>query len=790
MCAGFVLLLVHLSAPAAQPAAIHDTAPDVQSSTSVPSASLVTGVIRDGAGGVVPGASVIVRSGNRDHRTVSGPDGRFAATADPSREVVLVVRAEGFAITTQSIAPGAPREDLALIVSPAHVVEAVTVTATRGAQRSGDVPASVHVLSRADIKQSSAVVADDLLRQIPTFSLFRRTSSLASHPTAQGVSLRGIGPSGVSRTLVLLDGVPFNDPFGGWVYWSRVPMESADRIEVVDGSSSSLYGNFAMGGVINVVTRPASRRAVEVKTQYGSRSSPKIDFRGSDVWGKLGVTIDGSVFDTDGYPIVRESERGRVDNNAAVMFANVNVKLDYAPNDRLRAFVRGGYFREERDNGKASTIDGTEEANDTTWRTMNGGVRLRLPDQSDLQATVFSDVGTFHSNFLAVPAATPARSIGRMTLRQKVPTDGFGGSVQWSRALGRRQFFTAGTDWRWVDGDSEEDGLDATTGTQVTLKRVSGGTQRSVGLFVQDLVNPLPQLALTFSARIDRWRNYDGHNLENSWPSGVPTAGNNPSLPGRDDTVVSPRAAARYHVTNRVDVWGDFGRGFRAPTLNELYRQFRVGQTLTLANNALGPERLVGGELGVTVAATSSLTLRSTWFDNRVTDPVSNVTISTVGTAVTQQRQNLGRTRIWGIQSDVEYRVGSSFRVTGAYVYGQATVTDNPANPALVGRFLPQVPAHRGSFRVAYAHPRVASLSFGTQAVGAQYDEDQNLESRRLPQFWITDLTASRQVGRTIEVFFGVQNLFDREYAVGTLPTTVGTPRFVTGGVRLRFAAR
>src|SRR4026208_2131355 len=114
-------------------------------------------------------------------------------------------------------------------------------------------------MTREDIRRSPAVVADDVLRQLPTFSLFRRTSSLASHPTAQGVSLRGLGPRGWSRPLVLLDGVPFNDPFGGWVYWTRVPLDAADRIEVVDGSSSSLYGNYAMGGVIHIIGRPAAR---------------------------------------------------------------------------------------------------------------------------------------------------------------------------------------------------------------------------------------------------------------------------------------------------------------------------------------------------------------------------------------------------------------------------------------------------------------------------------------------------------------------------------------------------
>ena len=181
------------------------------------------------------------------------------------------------------------------------------------------MPASVNVLGREDIKQSPALVADDVLRQIPTFSLFRRTSSLASHPTAQGVSLRGIGPSGVSRTLVLLDGVPFNDPFGGWVYWSRVPLESADRIEVVDGSSSSLYGNYAMGGVINFVTSPPTRADGRGE---GAVRQPQHAEGGFPRQRRLGQARRRRGRQRRSIPTAirssRASERGRVDNNAAV----------------------------------------------------------------------------------------------------------------------------------------------------------------------------------------------------------------------------------------------------------------------------------------------------------------------------------------------------------------------------------------------------------------------------------------------------------------------------------------
>ena len=414
-----------------------------------------------------------------------------------------------------------------------------------------------------------------------------------------------------------------------------------------------------------------------------------------------------------------------------------------------------------------------------------------MPDQSALQVNVSGDIERFHSNFLAVPAATPPRSIGRMTLNQTVPTNAFGASAQWTRTIGSRQLLTAGADYRWVEGESQEDGLDTVTGTQVTLKRFSGGTQRSSGIFIQDVISPMTRLMVTLSARVDRWHNYDGHNLEASYPSGVPTANNAPSLPDTEDTVASPRAAARYHLTDTLSVWGDIGWGFRAPTLNELYRQFRVGTVLTLANYRLGPERLVGGETGVSYAPTRNLTWRTTWFDNRVKDPVSNVTLTTVGANVTQQRQNLGRTHIHGVQTDVEFRPSQAWRVSGGYLFNRARVTEFVANPTLVGKFLPQVPEHRGSVQVEYVNPRVASVMFAVQAVGRQYNDNQNVRtvpgysSPGLPKYALLSLSASRTFNRTFEIFAGVQNVANRVYFVGTLPTTTGTPRLVNGGVRI-----
>ena len=285
--------------------------------------------------------------------------------------------------------------------------------------------------------------------------------------------------------------------------------------------------------------------------------------------------------------------------------------------------------------------------------------------------------------------------------------------------------------------------------------------------------------------------------------TGLPTVNNRDTLPERTDTVFSPRVAALYHFTDRITGWGAVNSGFRAPTLTELYRQFSVGAVTTRPNAELGPERLVGGELGLNVAPAKNLTARVTLFDNRVKNPVSNVTVS----ATLAQKQNLGRTKIRGVQTDVEYRMTSTLRLAGAYLYNQAKVTDGGvANAGLVGKYLAQVPKHRGSVQLSYAHPKVATVAVSVQVQGAQFNDDQNLNfipaatlteagydadtPAGLPGFTAVDLSISRNLGHGIEVFAGAQNLLDQVYFVQTNPSTIGTPRLINAGLRVRFAGR
>src|SRR5215212_5147965 len=246
-----------------------------------------------------------------------------------------------------------------LAFQTAAASDTITVTATRTETRIADTPASVVVLSAADLAATPAATIDDALRQVPGFTLFRRSGSRTANPTSQGVSLRGIGASGASRALVLDDGVPLNDPFGGWVYWGRVPREALERVEVLRGGASDLYGSSAMGGVIQFIRRKS--HALSIDASAGSEETGALSlFAGSS---HANVAVD--LFSTDGYVLVRPGQRGAVDVEADSRHASIDGTLR-----RDAAFVRGSYYSESRNNGTPL------QENDTTIRQLAGGATL------------------------------------------------------------------------------------------------------------------------------------------------------------------------------------------------------------------------------------------------------------------------------------------------------------------------------------------------------------------------------------------------------------------------------
>jgi len=214
--------------------------------------------------------------------------------------------------------------------------EEIVVTAARRERLKSDVPVSVTVISGTDLEETAAQSLDDALRIVAGIGLPAQ-SSIVSHPTSQSISFRGLG---ATRALVLLDGVPLNDGFGGWVNWSKIPLRNIDRVEIVRGGGSSLYGTYAMGGVINIVTRPPESRSAQVDASYGSQNTTRVDAYGSERIGDTAVALQYDYFNTSGYKVVPNDERGSIDRKADSRHQNLTLSANHAFSEDGKAGTR------------------------------------------------------------------------------------------------------------------------------------------------------------------------------------------------------------------------------------------------------------------------------------------------------------------------------------------------------------------------------------------------------------------------------------------------------------------
>jgi outer membrane receptor protein involved in Fe transport len=651
-------------------------------------------------------------------------------------------------------------------------------TARATATRTKDTRAStatVTKVDRASIDRSPAMTSDGVLRSLSGVATFRRSSSLVADPSSQGLNLRGLAPSGVSRTLVLLDGVPMNDPFGGWVYWRSLPRLSLDRIEVVPGGGSALYGSAALGGVVQLFARPPSQQGLDADVSYGNLRTLTFGMRLAHQFGIFGASLEGEWLRSDGYAIVAPEDRGSVDHDTPSEHGNLNGRFTLALTPKLQITGTLGYFREVQNGGTRFT----------TAEVTQGLATIGLAYDADLagqfELALFGRRGTFGQVRARIDDARDTESRAG---RQSVPSGDEGGSLTWTspevKGFGTHQFLL-GIDARHIGGDST-DRLDPvmTQPDTVLVKRVSGD-QWLTGGFVQDLVQIGELVDLQANLRGDLWRNYDGErNLERA--SGDDT---NTRSAARQASTLSPRLGVLVHLQPWLQLRAAGYRAFRAPTLNELYRSFQVGTILTAANDRLGPEHALGGELGLEL--NSGVTrIRLTGFLNALQDPIINATLpAPLPDGSTRQRQNLGGARVHGLELDARFSFNRFVRAQFDYTWARSEVTDAGDMYALLGKRLPQDPEHRATFGVLLDNPLWFSGLIQIRVIGPQWEDDLNTLS--MHGTVLLDAMLSRLLKGGWEIFAAGENILGARYLVGRAGVdTLGAPFTFRIGLRLR----
>jgi outer membrane receptor protein involved in Fe transport len=729
----------------------------------------VRGTVVDSTGTPIWGATIEYRSEAGIQLASTDEKGAFAVQEAPAGGT-LAVSFPGFATVTREIKAHTAGASVQIVLTPSPNRERIEVTANTG-DFIPSTPTSRYQISAEAIDNSGSLVVDDVMRQVPGFSTFRRSSSLFANPTSQGVSLRGVGASATSRSTVLLDGIPLNDPFGGWVYWARVPRAAIESMEVANGGASDLYGGGALGGVVNLQTRSAKESYATGEISYGSLNTPDVSFATGTPIGNWSINAAGQAYRTGGYIAVAPDQRGTVDTNVGSSVLTGLLEATRNLGERGGIFVRGSGFGESGKNGTPL------QNNDTTIPELDVGADWSSTRAGSFSGRLYGTRELYHQTFSSI---APNRNSESLTDVQRNPSQQIGFAGTWSRLFAEKHNVSAGFEALDVRGHSQD--LNYRAGAPSALVD-AGGRQHTFGFFGQDAFLIAQGWLLTFGGRVDIWNNNSGYQNRTPQPNGTTTTA---TFSDRTESAFSPRVSLLKSFHSGLALNASVYQAFRAPTLNELYRNFRVGNVLTLANPALTGEHLTGGEAGASLPTWGNrLTLRGNFFWSEIAEPVANVTLISTPALITRQKQNLGLTQARGFEVASEVHVTARLQVTAAYLFVNSTVVSFAANPSLQGLFLPQVAQNQFGVQVSYAGK---NWTVGAQArfLGNQFDDDQNLLP--LGRAFSLDAQVSRQIKWHTALFFAVQNLTNDRFGVSATPVlTEGPPIFARGGLRFEW---
>jgi outer membrane receptor protein involved in Fe transport len=656
------------------------------------------------------------------------------------------------------------------------MLSSVVVSATNSAPTEArNVAATVNVMTPQQVRQSPARETQDMLREIPGVEL-PRTSSQVSR-TEEEVSIRGVGEG---RTAVLLDGIPLTDAWGEWTDWNRAPKASIDHVEVVEGGGSNLYGNGALGGVIAFYSKPIAPGSYSLTAEGGSR-----DYRhtylsaGVPIAGAFSASISGDYGQGGGYQLIAAPGAGPVDGISSVIDRNASARVDYAPSDKLSAFVSGHIFGDNRNLGTALSAENRTDGalnfglnyGDSFGGTLTARAWTRDMRENQYQTTIGN-------------ANSVVRSLEHLTSYLHTPSYDRGAGLSWSRGnvLGFKSIGVGG-DYRYISGFVDEQDYANSVANSATAHSTYGGNQAMSGVYAGGVLSPIEPLLIDIGARVDVWQNGDGFTVDSTGRTGYPSA---------TRSAFSPRLGFTYKFAPSLSAHVAAYHAFRAPILAQLYRRSVTATQISLPNPALQPETATGYEAGADWQPTDWVQMKGTIYRAQYHDFNGFVTISAPGvTPTVRQRENVQATRSLGGEGYIALKPVEHFTLIGSLSYDDARITGLGPVPAsattFVGARVTQTPYQKATVRASYD-----TRTYGEWTLEGRYEGNATLSSGlTLPEFGVVDASVRKQVTREVNGFAAMENIFDRAYDVslaGTVASplvSVGIPRTFRLGVEI-----
>ncbi len=696
---------------------------------------------------------------------------------------------------------------------PEHVTDLV-VSASRSQKTQEQMAVHTTIITRAEVMSEPAQTLDQALRDVPGMNL-PGAPYYTTDPTGHQTRMRGITNSTV---LVLLDGIPIHDPFYVTTQWFKVPISSVDRVEVMRGGASSVWGNLAAAGVVNIVTRKPTDNTGELDVNYESYHTEVASLAKNFV-AKDGVAfrISGDVLNTDGYQTTPGQYLAALPGKGASGANNYNLRFDgyYTPSSNVSAFFRAGYHRQDEDIGNYQFGDNLQESPDAA-----AGVTASLSLLTRLDVRAWGQWETFHKQngaacFLASASScnTTATSSPLVQYRNSQDYNPYreaGASAMISSALtGLSATIQGGLDFRRVAGEDTATTFNKPTGSDLsssTINRVAygQGAQVFLGGFTQFSFFPTSKLQSTVALRYDYWTNTDGIAELTPYAHGVPDSTVGGPIADSHKGQFDPSLTARYAFSGAVAVRGAVYRGFRAPGLNNLYRSYSSTTSITIANPNLEPQTLTGGEVGVDLQG-KRVTFGVTGFQYSTQDLIASYKIQNAASAPADvilvcgptlancpanvnYNTNAQNAFSQGIEASFDWRASPAFAVDLGYAYTDShytsTTTSDPINVQLGA-----IPKHVATADLSWA-PAARLLLRGTLRYSSSMYLDIN---QTIPQdaFALLGVNASYQVTPQVQLYAAGTNLTNVLYSDAATSsassTTLGMGRAITGGFRWTF---
>jgi iron complex outermembrane receptor protein len=657
--------------------------------------------------------------------------------------------------------------------SPSVEMEKTVVTATRTETPVENLPVSVTVITAEEIEKIPATTVDEVLDKVAGLQV-RRNKGLCNTTSHTTVYMRGTGDSG--RVLVLKDGIPINRAYGGTVtLWNTLSLENIERIEIVRGASSALYGSSAMGGVINIITKsPQEGVSGSVSLQGGSFDtyigSASMN-AGADNYG-LRASVEHKR--TKGYEYYEgsswkdyykkpENELTNVSVGGDIWLGESILRLDYA------------YLLEDSLSATTTQYDGEQETNEYM---LSWGVPLGGADAS-IKAYYYDEGSTSDADKYNAASG----GFDTYYYRSSVPKDEYGMMLQVDTELGGHKL-TAGSDLKWAECKSEY--------AYDTGDRNFSGKQDLYALFVNDEIGFFKdRLIFNIGLRYDYWKNYDG----DFYDSTTATV-RNLIYPERTDDAFSPKVGIAYKLNPDAKLRASFGTGFKAPSLYDLYKSGPHGSTkFDLANPDLEPEKMEWSyDVGFDATPNKNLSVSMTFYQSSIKDFLGEKTLTAAevpswfspdpGMAVIQTI-NLGRVEIYGVEASLEYKINHRWSTSINHTYNVSKIKEYEEDRTVEGNYLSYTPRHMTKIGVTYDNPDLFTLGVFLTNVGERYGDLENTDAKKLDAYQVVGFKISREIIKGLEVFGEVNNLTDEDYK--EYYTTYNPPISAMAGVKYTF---